>query len=108
MRLDPAPFDEISHGLKTIESRLNDEKRQQIKIGDTIEFYKRPECKEKVEVKVLELHKYGTIKECVEDLPVNCWGPRFKSKEQLLSASWHYSEDEIKKYGLLAIKIERI
>ena len=38
MKLYPAPFDSIKSGRKTVEMRLNDEKRQLIKIGDRIRF----------------------------------------------------------------------
>ena len=38
MKLNPAPFAMIKSGKKTIELRLFDEKRQQIKAGDAIEF----------------------------------------------------------------------
>lgn len=38
MKLVDAPFELIRSGQKTIELRLNDEKRQIIKIGDFIVF----------------------------------------------------------------------
>ncbi|MBQ0010138.1 MAG: ASCH domain-containing protein, partial [Ruminococcus sp.] len=38
MKLQPEPFAMIRSGKKTIELRLYDEKRQQIEVGDTIEF----------------------------------------------------------------------
>lgn len=38
MNLTPAPMQEIRTGNKTIELRLNDEKRKQISVGDTIKF----------------------------------------------------------------------
>ena len=41
MRLHNEPFILIKKGTKTIEMRLNDEKRQLIKVGDTIEFINR-------------------------------------------------------------------
>ena len=105
MHLDPLPFEEISSGLKKIESRLNDEKRQKIHVGDTIRFYKRPECVKEVEVKVLKLHHYKSIKELVGATPIEYWGPRFKNKQQLIDTSWHYTEEEIRKHGLLAIYV---
>ena len=43
MKLNESPFERIKNGKKTIEFRLYDEKRQQIKIGDKIEFSKLPE-----------------------------------------------------------------
>lgn len=33
MRLNPSPFEAIRSGKKTIEIRLNDEKRKQVKVG---------------------------------------------------------------------------
>lgn len=41
MRLHNAPFELIKNGTKTIEIRLNDEKRSLIKEGDIIEFENR-------------------------------------------------------------------
>ena len=41
MRLHDTPFKMIQAGTKTIELRLYDEKRQQIQVGDEIEFHSR-------------------------------------------------------------------
>jgi len=38
MKLQPKPFAKIKEGTKTLELRLNDEKRQSITVGDTIIF----------------------------------------------------------------------
>ena len=38
MKLKRTPFDKIRNGSKTIELRLNDEKRQKVNIGDFIEL----------------------------------------------------------------------
>ena len=43
MKLQPEYYNYILNGTKRIEIRLFDEKRQQIKIGDTIKFLKEPE-----------------------------------------------------------------
>ncbi len=50
MKLLPAPFEKIESGQKTIEIRLFDEKRQELQIGDTIEFSKLPDLNEKLTV----------------------------------------------------------
>lgn len=41
MRLHNSPFKLIKNGTKTIELRLNDEKRKLIKVGDIIRFTNR-------------------------------------------------------------------
>lgn len=51
------PFERIKNGTKTVEYRLYDEKRQQIKIGDKIEFSKLPDLQEKLLVDVIELYE---------------------------------------------------
>lgn len=43
MKLQPEYYNFILNGTKRIEIRLFDEKRQQIKIGDTIKILKEPE-----------------------------------------------------------------
>lgn len=57
MKLNESPFERIKNRTKTIEFRLYDEKRQQIKVGDKIEFSKLPDLQEKLEVDVMELYK---------------------------------------------------
>lgn len=36
MKLNESPFDKIKNGTKTVEFRLYDDKRKQIKVGDNI------------------------------------------------------------------------
>ena len=52
MKLNESPFDRIKNGTKTVEFRLYDDKRKQIKVGDKIEFSKLPDLQEKLIVEV--------------------------------------------------------
>ena len=61
MKLNESPFERIKNGTKTIEFRLYDEKRQQIKVGDQIEFSKLPDLQEKLLVDVVELYREETF-----------------------------------------------
>ena len=45
LKLQAIYFDKIQRGEKIYEVRLNDEKRQLIKIGDTLEIYEEVEVK---------------------------------------------------------------
>ena len=62
MKLQPKYYDYILTGTKRIEIRLNDEKRQLINVGDKITFENRSDG-EKIQVKVLGLHKYPSFEE---------------------------------------------
>ena len=61
LRLATEPFDAIVSGNKTIESRLYDEKRQKIQIGDQIIFTNREDPSQTATVKVIGLLRYATF-----------------------------------------------
>lgn len=103
MKLDPSPFERIKSGEKVDELRLNDEKRQTIKVGDVIEFAKRPECAEILRVKVTSLTPHKTfvdLYEAVKDRYPD-W-----TKEAFIEGMYqHYSKKDEEKYGALEIGI---
>jgi ASC-1-like (ASCH) protein len=53
MKLNPNPYEQIESGIKDLEIRLYDEKRQQIKVGDTITFKKLPDLNQEITKKVI-------------------------------------------------------
>ena len=67
MRLNNGPFELIKGGTKTIEIRLNDEKRSLIKEGDIIEFENRI-TKEKLKTKVIKLYKFDNFEELYKNI----------------------------------------
>lgn len=71
MHLQPQPFLMIRSGEKTIELRLYDEKRQQIKVNDEIEFCSPESGQTPYTVRVKALHRFRNfgdrIKFCVID-----------------------------------------
>ena len=74
MNLQPSYFDFIKDGTKRIELRLFDEKRQQIQLGDIIEFTKSEDDKFKAEV--IGLLRYNSFNDWRYG-PRNA-APRFK------------------------------
>ena len=63
MKLQPEYFNFILNGTKRIEIRLNDEKRQNIKLGDKIKFLKEPDLNESFEAQVIGLLRYNSFEE---------------------------------------------
>lgn len=109
MKLKPIPFDLIKSGEKTIEVRLLDEKRQLIKLGDTITFSKLPELSESLTVVVQELLKYPDFESLFTDFPPENFGAKgWSVKDQSENMYQYYSVDEVKKYGVLAIRIKQL
>lgn len=109
MKLRPIYFDLINKGEKTIEIRLNDEKRKKIQIGDIIKFKKEPELVEELEVEVIGLLKYKKFKDMYNDLSHEIMGFDGQSTEEILDATYKfYTPEKEDMYGVLGIKIQKI
>ena len=107
MHLLPEPFEEMKSGSKVIEIRLNDEKRQKVKIGDTITFLKLPEGREMLNIRVLELLHYKDFKSLYQDVPFHQSGCSGKTMEWMLENTYKiYTREQEEKYGALGIRIE--
>lgn len=107
MRLLPEPFDEIRRGAKTVEVRLNDEKRRKISAGDTITFYRLPHGEDALTVKVLELHHCRTFEELYRGLPFKDFGCEGYTMRRMLDETYLiYTPEQERLYGVLGIKIE--
>ena len=105
MNLNLEPFDAIKRGNKTVEMRLNDEKRQAIGKGDFIRFANNT-TGETLLVRVVDTISYPSFRELYDahDKISIGYNPKdFAEPADMLS---YYSEDKIKKYGALAIIIQ--
>lgn len=73
MKLTSSAFTKIATGSKTIELRLNDNKRQKINVGDTVVF----NCNENSDIitaKAKKLYKFADFKSLYDTLPLNKCG----------------------------------
>ena len=102
MKLNESPFERIKNGTKNIEFRLFDEKRQQIKIGDQIEFSKLPDLQEKLLVDVTQLYREDTFERLFKKL----YNDEKEIKRKTESMYKYYSQEEEKKYGVIGGKVE--
>ena len=103
LKLASEPFEAIASGRKTIESRLHDEKRQNIKVNDIIKFTNSDNPSQSVRAKVTGLLHYRTFK----DMFANNYPAKFggESPEWLLrQISRFYSESEQEQYGVVGIE----
>lgn len=107
MNLNSEPFEMIKSGVKTIELRLCDEKRQKIKIGDEIEFTDVKDSNKKLIVSVAALHKFASFAELYKNLPLLKCGYThedvFTAKPEDMEL--YYSKEKQLKYGVLGIEI---
>lgn len=103
MKLQPSPFEKIKSGAKTIEIRLNDEKRQLLKVGDEIEFALMTSPTQTVKTEVIGLEKFPTFKEMFGAYPAEEYGGQSQDEWELMYK--YYPPEEETRYGVLAIKL---
>ena len=108
LRLNPAPFESIKAGTKTIEMRLLDEKRQKYKVGDFLIFKKRPEEIETLKAKIVNLHKVKTFADLYNKFNKIKLGYKENETAKPEDMQEFYPIDEQQKYGVVGIEIELI
>lgn len=104
MKLARDPFEKMIRGQKLIESRMYDEKRRQINIGDHIEFVSADNPLKKVLAKVTALYCYSSFENLFSDFPPEYFGGISK-KELVAEMKQFYSKEKEQRYGVLGIKI---
>lgn len=107
MKLQDKYYNYILNGTKRIELRLYDEKRQQIKIGDIIKFYKEPKLKDTFCAKVIGLLRYNSFSDMFKDLDISILADVSMTKNELMDELCRfYTVDNQLKYGVIGIRIE--
>lgn len=107
MNLQPKYFEKIKEGTKIIECRLFDEKRKKLKIGDIIEFSNTNNSEAIVKTEIIDLLKYATFEELLENFPAPFFGS--DNKVDILDDLYkYYTLDQEKKYSVVGIKIKLI
>ena len=109
LNLHPTYFNLIKNKEKTLEGRLNDEKRQNFNVGDTITFYKEPEKVETLKAIILDKFIYSDFDEMANNLDKKDLGFSNSTKEEMVNIyrTIYTTEDE-KQYGVVVFKIKVI
>ncbi len=107
MRLKKKPFYDMISGKKTFEIRLNDEKRQKVKIGDYILF--EPYEKSLTGVlttRVKRILNFTSFRDVVENIPPENFSlSKGKNSEDLLTESSFYPLEKEEKYGYAVFEL---
>lgn len=110
MRLNPLPFKMIASGEKTIELRLNDEKRRKLNRKDLITFVNTEDNRKTLKTEIVNIYKFKSFEELYAVLPLLKCG---YTKEDVKTATpedmlAYYSAKQQEKYGVLGIEIKVI
>jgi len=82
-----------------------DEKRQQIQLGDIIEFAKSED--EKFKAEVIGLLRYNTFNDLFEDFDISVLADESMTKQELLGVlSEFYTPEKQAEFGVLGIRLK--
>ena len=108
IHLDEDIFEVVKNGTKTIECRVNDEKRRKLKIGDVITFLKRPDDKESIDAVVEDFVLFKDFNDLVDSYSMKQLYLEDYSKEDFINLlKRFYTDEEVSKYGTVAIKFKK-
>ncbi|MCH5160160.1 MAG: ASCH domain-containing protein [Clostridiales bacterium] len=104
MNLAPQPFEAIAEGKKTVEMRLNDERRATLRVGDGIEF-ENIETLDKVVCKVVNITRFNDFFELYSHFDKTLIGYSESEIADPADMYQNYTAEKIAQYGVLAIEI---
>ncbi len=104
MKLWPDSFEAIQAGTKTVEMRLNDEKRQKIQIGDILQFTNTL-TQEVTCCVVLDKRVFPSFKELYEVYDKISIGYKESEEAKPEDMYAYYPKEDIEAYGALAIQV---
>jgi len=110
MKLNAKAFVDVKTGHQKYETRLFDEKRRKISVGDTIIFSKLPELNEKILVKVIRIIKAKNFEELFLLFPTKDanWPLNYSNYDCAKDMLKYYSHEDQERYGVVAFEIELI
>lgn len=108
MRLDKNAFELMKQGSKTLELRLLDEKRQQVKIGDHITFKLFPTLDHECTMEVTALLHYPDFNSLLDDVDMVWLGYDDSKRDWVKQAMYNiYTPEEEKEFGALGIRLKQ-
>jgi ASC-1-like (ASCH) protein len=99
-------YNMLKQGTKIIELRLYDEKRKNIKIGDSIEFSNVSDANDKFTAQVINLHRANNFSELCKN--IDCHNAGFATPKELVNVlEEFYSLDRQQEFGVVGIEIRK-
>lgn len=108
MKLQPEPFEKIASGQKTIELRLNDEKRRKLCINDVIEFRNVQDESRTIRTRITALHHFPSFDALYAALPLEKCGyePDEIAHASARDMDRYYPQEEQHHWGVLGIELQ--
>ena len=97
MKLYEKNFNGIKQGTKKREYRLNDEKRKNVRVGDTIKFLKLPNLDEEIIVDVINIETFSNWYDCFSKYYEEDFKEKYSSIEAVVEdtlSQGYYTKEE--------------
>lgn len=110
MKINDNAFERMKSGTKIREYRVNDEKRQKIKVGDLIEFRKLSNPEEKILMDVKKIELYSSLKDAIIAHFKEDFSTRHRDMESAIHAFYqkgYCTKEEITKEGMVVFEIKK-
>lgn len=104
LQLQQIAYTKIKGGTKIIESRLYDEKRKLINLGDTLEFH-LVDSSDVCRCEVIALLRYPSFSELMSEFPAEYFGWN-TVHEAIDEICQFYTKEQQKEHGVLGIKVK--
>lgn len=104
MNLWDDSFQAVKEGWKTVEMRLNDEKRSLIHVDDTIVFT-NTKTKETISCKVINVYRYPSFFELYnshDKVSIGYKDGEIANPDDMLA---YYTREQIEKYGVVGLEL---
>lgn len=110
MKLFPNEFENVKSGKKKRDYRLYDEKRRQLRIGDTIRFRKLPNLDEEFLAEVTNIETYPNWEECYAAHFDEDFKDSYESVEAVVEDTYsggYYTKEESDEFGCIVIEFKK-
>lgn len=109
MKLYDKIFDDLKNGNKKREYRLYDEKRKNIRVGDTIKFLKLPDLDEEFIVDVKDIEVFDNWYDCYAKYFDEDFKDRYGSVDDVVRDTYdnYYTKEKTDKYGCVVFSIKK-
>lgn len=105
MKLTSVPFEKIRNGSKVIESRLYDDKRRMINLGDEILFSQSDDDTQIVNTEVIGILRYPSFRQLFTDHDSKLFGGT-SAGELLKEIKQFYSDEDEARYGVVGVRLQ--
>lgn len=109
MHLFESDFEDLKNGKKKREYRLNDEKRKNVRIGDTIKYLKLPNNDEEYVVDVTNVENFSNWYDCYSKYYGEDFKDRYESVDSVVQDTYdggYYTKEETEEKGCVVFTIK--